>query len=562
MSILRVNQIIPNTVDEIVVIGDLQVDGSINGIPQSTFTVLSAMTATTVITTPQVIKETITIADNTNALMVGPTIKVEGEADIIVGENSNLFVFDPASYVFTGNTSGNCISDIHVEYLYGCNYDLLNSPNLIVQTNTVFNGNVTADSFYGDGSNLTGIDFTGNTSGNSINNVWIHNINGFNPAASVLDAGSILHLRANQIDFYDAYNNFRAFFNDSAIPGYSNFGVLGGINLYGPVGLNSEGPIVAPTYYGDGSNLTGITGNTKIIKTPKYLTENINVESGINALVVGPTIQLAPGVQIHVDQNSTLFVFDPSSYVSTGNTSGGTGNSGTSGTSGSSGTSGTSGTSGSSGTSGTSAISYDFTGNTSGSCIQELWVEYLLGCNGTVNITGNISVLGSVSATTFYGDGSNLTGISGATGTSGTSGSSGTSGASGSSGTSGVGSSGTSGTSGTSADDPYYVYTALVSQNGTNDPTVTVLNNTIGALSIIRISSGVYHITRSLAFAQSSTWFNILPSNFDGSGLEDSRFSMSWVDIDTIAIYSFQSPAGGTVDSLLNRTPIEIRVYK
>ena len=51
----------------------------------------------------------------------------------------------------------------------------------------------------------------------------------------------------------------------------------------------------------------------------------------------------------------------------------------------------------------------EFTGNTSGDCIQNLWVEYLYGCNGLLNINGDTNVSGNVSATTFYGDSSNLT---------------------------------------------------------------------------------------------------------------------------------------------------------
>jgi hypothetical protein len=76
------------------------------------------------------------------------------------------------------------------------------------------------------------------------------------------------------------------------------------------------------------------------------------------------------------------------------------------------GTSGTSGTSGSSGTSGG-----NFTGNTSANCITNIWIQNLNGCNGILNINGNLDVSGSASASTFYGDGSNLTGINNRPGT-------------------------------------------------------------------------------------------------------------------------------------------------
>jgi hypothetical protein len=63
-----------------------------------------------------------------------------------------------------------------------------------------------------------------------------------------------------------------------------------------------------------------------------------------------------------------------------------------------------------------------------------------------INNNNNLTDIGSISATTYYGDASNLTGISGATGSSGTSGANGSSGSSGANGASG--SSGTSGANG------------------------------------------------------------------------------------------------------------------
>lgn len=54
-------------------------------------------------------------------------------------------------------------------------------------------------------------------------------------------------------------------------------------------------------------------------------------------------------------------------------------------------------------------INSTFTGNTSGDCIQNLWVEYLLGCNGTLNVIGDVTVSGTLSANTLYGNGTNIT---------------------------------------------------------------------------------------------------------------------------------------------------------
>jgi hypothetical protein len=93
--------------------------------------------------------------------------------------------------------------------------------------------------------------------------------------------------------------------------------------------------------------------------------------------------------------NNINIVIAGGSFVDCG-TSGGGGVDGTSGTSGSSGVDGTSGVSGSSGTSGVTPI------------VDGL---YLPLSGGT--ITGDLFVSGSLTATTYYGDGSNLTGVVG-----------------------------------------------------------------------------------------------------------------------------------------------------
>jgi len=101
----------------------------------------------------------------------------------------------------------------------------------------------------------------------------------------------------------------------------------------------------------------------------------------------------------------------------TSGTSGSNGTSGTSGTSGNSGTSGGSGTSGSSGTSGTSGSSgVDGTSGVSGSSgtsgVTPIVDGLYLPLSGGT-ITGDLFVSGSLTATTYYGDGSNLTGVVG-----------------------------------------------------------------------------------------------------------------------------------------------------
>lgn len=51
----------------------------------------------------------------------------------------------------------------------------------------------------------------------------------------------------------------------------------------------------------------------------------------------------------------------------------------------------------------------NMSGNTSGDCIQDLWVQHLYGCDGSLNVTGDLNVTGSVSASTLYGNGSYIT---------------------------------------------------------------------------------------------------------------------------------------------------------
>jgi hypothetical protein len=76
---------------------------------------------------------------------------------------------------FTGNTPSNPTSQMYVDYLYGCN------GQLNIGTNTVIDGSLTATEFYGDGSNLTNLTvptFTGNTSGNCVQDLWLEYLYG------------------------------------------------------------------------------------------------------------------------------------------------------------------------------------------------------------------------------------------------------------------------------------------------------------------------------------------------------------------------------------------------
>jgi hypothetical protein len=86
---------------------------------------------------PKNITGTINVPDNSNSLIIGPNVTFDPNSDITIGVNSDLTIFDPLDWLFTGNTSGDSIGQIWVDDLYA--------------------GSITATTYYGDGSNLTGI---------------------------------------------------------------------------------------------------------------------------------------------------------------------------------------------------------------------------------------------------------------------------------------------------------------------------------------------------------------------------------------------------------------------
>lgn len=144
---------------------------------------------------------------------------------------------------FTGNTSGNCITQAHIDTIYGANTDLVNSPNLLIGTNTVVNANVTANYLYGDGSNLTNLNFpafSGNTSGDCIQDLWIQYLEGCDGTVTIHD------------------------------------------NLYGSSGLSAN------TFYGDSSNLR--VGISNIYPMCSQLTPDIAfLNYGVNIISAATT---------------------------------------------------------------------------------------------------------------------------------------------------------------------------------------------------------------------------------------------------------------------------------
>lgn len=104
---------------------------------------------------------------------------------------------------------------------------------------------------------------------------------------------------------------------------------------------------------------------------------------------------------------------------------------------------------------------------------------------------------------------------------------------------------------------PYKVYTALISQTGTDNPTVVVLHNTIGNIVWSRNSAGNYQGYLAGEFLTNKTFlitsgdFSINPTN------QARQFFSNSVN----AVIITTQINGFIADNLLENTPIEIRVY-
>ena len=105
---------------------------------------------------------------------------------------------------------------------------------------------------------------------------------------------------------------------------------------------------------------------------------------------------------------------------------------------------------------------------------------------------------------------------------------------------------------------PYKVYTALLSQSGTNAPVATVLENTLGGDIVwSREDSGIYIGTLNEGFVLGKTF---LSGKYRINSVDDpSSYSISDSGVDTVYVTSESSEV--LQDDLLYNAPIEIRVY-
>jgi hypothetical protein len=104
---------------------------------------------------------------------------------------------------------------------------------------------------------------------------------------------------------------------------------------------------------------------------------------------------------------------------------------------------------------------------------------------------------------------------------------------------------------------PYKKYIALISQIGTADPTVTVLENTIGDIVWTRSSIGDYLGTLTGAFLQPKTYI-IFQNFYSGTGSHISFVSR--ITDDEINIVT-KDNTNTFIDNVLAYTTIEIRTY-
>jgi len=106
---------------------------------------------------------------------------------------------------------------------------------------------------------------------------------------------------------------------------------------------------------------------------------------------------------------------------------------------------------------------------------------------------------------------------------------------------------------------PYKVYTALISQTGTNAPTATVLENTLGGTIVwTRSNTGQYVGTLTGAFTDQKTIIFVNRSNPAATAF-DTNMAANVININTVGYTTFSNSA--YVDGQTNSASIEIRVY-
>jgi len=166
------------------------------------------------------------------------------------GVNISISGFSTTA-IFTGNTSANCITDLYISNLHGCSpitvWDPINSLS-----------SISATTYYGDGSNLTGIpDYyvTGSTYSNGT--LTLNRQNG-----SVSVSGFLTGTTTDTFvtGFTFSSNTLTISQNQGQVPLTASITTIDLSNIFSAVTFNigTTGSISATTFFGNGSGLTGI----------------------------------------------------------------------------------------------------------------------------------------------------------------------------------------------------------------------------------------------------------------------------------------------------------------
>lgn len=112
---------------------------------------------------------------------------------------------------------------------------------------------------------------------------------------------------------------------------------------------------------------------------------------------------------------------------------------------------------------------------------------------------------------------------------------------------------------------PYKIYSALLTQSGTDAPVPTVLENTIGNIVWTRGGAGIYAGTLTGAFITDKTALFIQKDNRTNTGISPGKGTEKIIfndeDTNNIYIYTY-GDVGDAEDGVLYKLTIEIRVYK
>lgn len=109
----------------------------------------------------------------------------------------------------------------------------------------------------------------------------------------------------------------------------------------------------------------------------------------------------------------------------------------------------------------------------------------------------------------------------------------------------------------------YLVYTALITQTGTDAPVATVLKNTLGVtLTWSRVSEGAYKVTASSGiFLEAKTWTIINNINIAGTNYFDiNRLSNTEVFVAS-SVFDAGTPPYVPADGIIAALSLEIRIY-